>query len=158
MMTLPLPPVLSATECAQFGSGFAPYVFSSQLTSLPSRVLEAGANLDNLKEIYASTNPFVTVLAFALVLSPVFVILSEINRNYSQVDRVWSILPAVYNAHYAIWARMAGLPTSRLDSVALFTLFWGVRPNILSFLSFSSPPHKENPDDGPRRLTTYRSG
>ncbi|KAL1971072.1 hypothetical protein VTN77DRAFT_23 [Rasamsonia byssochlamydoides] len=129
-MALPLPPVLSPTECAQFGRSFAPYVFSPQLTSLPARIFEAGVtnqDWDTLKEIYASTNPFVTALTLALILCPVFVILSEINRNYSQVDRVWSILPFVYNAHYAIWARLAGLPASRLDSVALFTLFWSVR-------------------------------
>lgn len=129
-MALPLPPVLSPAECAQFGRSFARDVFSSQLARLPAHLVEAGItkpdSLDNLREIYVSTNPFVTVLAFALVLCPVFVLVSEITRNYSQVDRVWSILPVVYNAHYAIWARLSGLPTSRLDSVALFTLFWGV--------------------------------
>jgi hypothetical protein len=143
MMALPLPPILSPTECAQFGRSFVPYVFSSHMTNLPARIFEAvtTTNLDKLeqlKEIYLNTNPFVTALAFALALVPIFVIVSEINRNYSQVDRTWSILPLVYNAHYAVWARLAGLPTSRLDSVALVTMFWSVRfqSHLFFLLSF----------------------
>lgn len=58
---------------------------------------------------------------------PIFLLVTEINKNYSQVDRVWSILPTVYHAHWAIWARMNGLPTQRVDNVLAFSVVWSLR-------------------------------
>ena len=33
----------------------------------------------------------------------------------------------LYNAHYALWARMNGLPTQRLDNVLAFSVVWSIR-------------------------------
>lgn len=124
-MPLPLPDVNSVVECADFGRTVFPFL--AQLKTLPASLIEAGTNVDDLKEIYLHTNPFVTAIAFALALCPLFLIASEINKNYSQVDRFWSILPAIYTAHYATWARLAGLSTSKINTVAVLTAIWGVR-------------------------------
>ena len=65
--------------------------------------------------------------AFALALSVIVLFAAEINRNYSQVDRFWSLLPTSYNIHYAVWARANGLPTQRLDNVVMFSAIWSAR-------------------------------
>lgn len=118
-------------DCASFSQTVLPFL--SQLASLPTALQEAGRDVVALKEIYLATNPFITALAFCLVLSAVFLVFSEINRNYSQVDRCWSILPAVYNVHYAVWARMAGVRTQSLDTIAAVTLIWSVSFISLQF-------------------------
>jgi steroid 5-alpha reductase family enzyme len=68
----------------------------------------------------------VSALALCSVLAGVFFLAAEINRNFSQVDRFWSILPAVYNVHFAIWARLAGIRTQTLDTIAVISLIWSV--------------------------------
>ncbi|PGH15094.1 hypothetical protein AJ79_02620 [Helicocarpus griseus UAMH5409] len=124
-MAMTLPIVHKAVDCVNFAHTVSPYV--SQLTSLPSRLMEAGLDIGTLKHIYATTNPFVTAIALALLLAPIFLIASEVNRNYSQVDRSWSILPVIFNAHYAIWARLHGLPTGIIDTIWGASLIWGAR-------------------------------
>jgi steroid 5-alpha reductase family enzyme len=69
-----------------------------------------------------------TALAFAtMFVTPIVLAVSEINRNYSQVDRLWSLLPAIYNVHYAVWAHLNGLPTMKLDHVMAVSIIWGAR-------------------------------
>jgi steroid 5-alpha reductase family enzyme len=130
-MALPLPAVLSPAECAEYGRVVSPYL--SQLSSLPARFLDSGTDVDALKELYINTNPMVMAIGFALALVPILVFTSEISRNYSQVDRLWSILPFVYNAHFAVWARLTGLPTKRIDTVVLWCLFWSVSCFLYAF-------------------------
>lgn len=119
-----LPAVNTVYECTDFGTTVVPFL--SQLNYLPSKLVASGGDLEYLKEVYLSTNPFVTAVAFTLSIVPLFVLLSEVNKNYSQVDRVWSILPVIYNAHYSGWAHLAGLETERLDTVLIFSIIWGV--------------------------------
>ncbi|KAJ9221872.1 hypothetical protein DTO027B5_4625 [Paecilomyces variotii] len=124
-MVLPLPAIVSVSEAAEFGRTVWPFV--PQLLSLPKTLIEVGSDWESLKEVYLATNPFVTAIAFTLALVPILVIISELNRNYSQVDRLWSILPSIYNVHYALWAHLAGLPTEKVKTVAIFSLIWSVR-------------------------------
>ncbi|KAE8148701.1 hypothetical protein BDV25DRAFT_157732 [Aspergillus avenaceus] len=126
-MALPLPEVQSVVDCASFEHTVLPFL--SQLVTLPERLQVAAAAKDvaDLQEIYLSTNPFITALGFSLVLSVCFLIFSEITRNYSQVDRCWPILPAIYNVHFAVWARLSGLQTQTLDTIAAIAVIWSVR-------------------------------
>ena len=48
---------------------------------------------------------------------------SEISRNYSQVDKLWSIMPIVYTWYMAF----AGGFDSRLTLMAVLVTFWGIR-------------------------------
>ena len=123
-MPLPLPQVHSPVDCASFSHTVLP--FFAQLTSLPETLRDAGQDAAALKEIYLSTNPLVTSVAFCLVLSGLFLVWSEINQNHSQVDRCWSLLPAVYNVHYAVWARLVGIKAESLDTIAVVTVIWSV--------------------------------
>ncbi|GAB7351249.1 hypothetical protein MBLNU459_g1674t1 [Dothideomycetes sp. NU459] len=122
---LALPVVKTLVDCADFSKTVWP--FMGQLTGLSQRILEVGLDADGWKSLYVSTNPLISALAFSLAIAPVFLVVSEVNKNYSQVDRCWSLLPTVYNAHYAIWARLNGLPTQRLDNVLAFSVCWSIR-------------------------------
>ncbi|KAL2868655.1 DUF1295 domain protein [Aspergillus lucknowensis] len=126
-MALPLPEVKSLADCVSFSHAVRPVL--SQITALPEQVQPAIAakDVNALKEIYTSTNPLATAVAFTSVISILCIIASEINHNYSQVDRVWSLLPSVFNVHFALWARLSGLRTQTLDTIATISVLWTVR-------------------------------
>lgn len=119
-----LPVIRSLADCADFSQTVLPY--TSQLYDLPQQLLQSWSNPTELRAIYLATNPLISALALSLFLAPVFLIVSEINRNYSQVDRCWSILPTIYNAHFTLYAHMSGLPTERLDYLLTCSVVWSV--------------------------------
>jgi steroid 5-alpha reductase family enzyme len=119
-----LPVVKSAIDCSDFSNTVLPYI--DQLSALPQLVFESISDPAALRQIYLNTNPLVSAFAFSLFISPIFLIISEINKNYSQVDRCWSILPTIYNAHYTIYAHMLGLETKRLDMLLTASAIWSV--------------------------------
>ena len=119
-----LPVIRSLADCTDIYKTVLPYV--PQLHDLPQQIFENITNLQALKVLYISTNPLIFAFAFSLFLGPVFLIVSEVNKNYSQVDRCWSLLPTVYNAHFALYAHAAGLPTRRLDTLLVFSGLWSV--------------------------------
>jgi hypothetical protein len=120
-----LPFLKSLPDCGDYTKTVVPFL--PQLYDLPFRVAAHITDFQALQEIYASTNPLVTSFSIALFLSPLVLVVSELNKNYSQVDRLWSILPAFYNVHYALWARLNGLPTYRLDHVMAVSVLWSMR-------------------------------
>ena len=120
-----LPLVKTLEECADYSKTVQPFL--PHLYELPYKVAAHVTDLQALQHIYATTNPLISSLAFALLLSPIVLIVAEINRNYSQVDRLWSILPVLYNVHYGVWAHINGLPTLRLNHVLAVSLIWGAR-------------------------------
>ena len=119
-----LPVIKSIADCINFSKTVLPY--TGQLYDLPQQIFENITNLQALKVLYVSTNPLISAFAFSLFLFPIFLIVSEINRNYSQVDRCWSVLPTIYNAHFTAYAHATGLSTRRLDMLLLFSTFWSV--------------------------------
>ncbi|CAG8961035.1 hypothetical protein HYFRA_00002575 [Hymenoscyphus fraxineus] len=120
-----LPVVKTLIECNNFKTTVLPYL--PQLYDLPQQLLQSWNNPTELQNIYLATNPLITAAAFCLALAPVFLLISELNRNYSQVDRMWSILPTIYNAHYVVYAHMNGLNTERLDNLIAFSVVWSLR-------------------------------
>lgn len=120
-----LPIITSLSDCANFSKTVEPYL--PQLYAFPSNFLAAVGDSDALKHLYLSTNPIISGLVFSISTFPIFFIVSEVNKNYSQVDRVWSILPTLYHIHYAVWARLNGLPTARVDNVLAFSVLWSLR-------------------------------
>ena len=119
-----LPVVKTIEECADFGKTVAPFL--PQLGALPQTLLQSWPNPQELREIYIATNPLISAIAFSLFLVPVFLIVSEVNKNYSQVDRMWSILPTLYNAHFVVYAHLVGVPSQRLDTLLAFSMIWSV--------------------------------
>ena len=121
-MALPL--IRSIADCTDYSKTILPY--TSQLYDLPQQIFDNITNLQALKVLYVSTNPLISAFTFSLFLFPVFLVISEVNRNYSQVDRCWSILPTIYNAHYTAYAHATGLSTRRLDVLLLLSTCWSV--------------------------------
>lgn len=125
-LDMAIPVVSTLPECADFHKTVEPYL--PQLYDLPYQVVARISDVQALKELYLSTNPLISSFAFAvLFLSPAVLVLSEINRNYSQVDRIWSLLPALYNIHYATWAHLNDLPATKLDHVMAVSIIWSAR-------------------------------
>lgn len=121
-MALPL--LASLKDCGDYSKTVEPFI--PQLYELPYQVLENIGSLSSLKQLYVDTNPLITGFAASITLAFIFLVVSEINRNYSQVDRMWSLLPNLYVVHIAAWARLAGLPHSRVDLIATATTLWSV--------------------------------
>ena len=119
-----LPTVKSLADCVDFERTVSAFI--PQLYALPPRTLNTLSDSQSLKDLYTSTNPFISALALSLFLAPIFLLASEATRNYSQVDRLWSILPMVYHLHYAVYARLVGQPPARTDLVLAVTVIWGV--------------------------------
>lgn len=115
-------------DATSFQRTVLPYL--AQLEWLPASLHEAGRDLESLKAVYLATNPFISAIAFGGVLAALFFVAAEINRNFSQVDRFWSILPAVYNVHFAAWARLSGIRSQTLDTVAVISIIWSVSATL----------------------------
>ncbi|MCU0378724.1 MAG: DUF1295 domain-containing protein [Bacteroidales bacterium] len=49
-------------------------------------------------------------------------IVSEISRNYSQVDKLWSLMPIIYS-----WVTVASFPSARVYIMATLVTIWGLR-------------------------------
>jgi hypothetical protein len=120
-----LPTIKALEECSDFSKTVEPFI--PQLYALPSKIVENIASQDGLLQVYVETNPFISAFAFSVFLGAVFLVVSEITKNCSQVDRLWSLMPNVYVVHLAVWARLAGMPHKRLDLIAAFTTIWSVR-------------------------------
>lgn len=124
-VSMALPVVRAASDCASYPITLEPFL--SQLRPLAPLIWDHITDPAALKQIYLDTNPFVSGLALSMFLSPFFLFAANINQNWSQIDRVWSILPTLYNAHWAIWAHLSGLPTERLDLRLLLSVIWSTR-------------------------------
>ncbi|QPH01421.1 hypothetical protein C2857_005621 [Epichloe festucae Fl1] len=120
-----LPVLTSIEDCSDFSKTVEPFI--DQFYQLPGRLVASVGSTEALHRLYVETNPLVSGFSASLFLAGVFLIVSEINRNYSQVDRLWSILPNLYIVHLAVWARSTGLDHTRIDMVALFSTAWSIR-------------------------------
>jgi steroid 5-alpha reductase family enzyme len=75
-------------------------------------------------EIYRETDPLVTALWVAGGLALLCWVLSVVTKEYSWVDRLWSITPVLFAVHFAGYA---GFADARLNLMAGLTVLWGVR-------------------------------
>ncbi len=124
-----LPFVKTFADCADFDKTVLAYL--PQLYDLPQQLFQSATSWQQLQILYVSTNPVISAFAFSLFLAPIFLIASEMNKNYSQVDRFWSLLPTIYNAHFVLYAHAAGVPTRRLDTLLIVSGIWSVRRSII---------------------------
>ena len=127
-----LPVVKTLTDCVDYSKTVSPYM--NQVYDFPQQIVQTISNPQGLKVLYVATNPLISAFVFSIFLGAIFLVASEINKNYSQVDRFWSILPTVYNAHFALYAHAVGLPTQRLDTVLAISTLWSVSRAALANL------------------------
>lgn len=95
--------------------------YYAQLTQIPAGLFKIHT-LNELQFFYTTSDPLVIGLAISLAISPVFLVVSEVKRNYSQVDRAWSILPSLFHGHYVLWAWLNGMWIGRIALVSLCIL------------------------------------
>lgn len=78
----------------------------------------------DLLEFYRSTDAL-TLALYACALAAVWCwIASLVTGNYSQVDRLWSILPVLYVFHFAVHG---GFTDARLALMTSLAVLWGAR-------------------------------
>ena len=77
-----------------------------------------------LVELYRTTDPLTTALWVAGGLAVLCWVLSLITKEYSWVDRLWSITPALFAVHFAAYVEFSD---ARLNLMAALTVLWGVR-------------------------------
>ena len=75
-------------------------------------------------ELYKSTDPLTTALWAAGGFALLCWVLSLITKEYSWVDRLWSITPALFAVHFAAYV---GFTDLRLNLMAGLAVLWGVR-------------------------------
>lgn len=76
-------------------------------------IFENSAEIQNLIRIWLAVMTGIALLCF---------IISEITRNYSQVDKLWSLMPIAYS-----WITVASFPSPRLFIMAALVTIWGLR-------------------------------
>ncbi|KAJ0159789.1 Uncharacterized protein CTA2_9111 [Colletotrichum tanaceti] len=117
-----LPSINSLEECSEWAKAAEPFL--PQLLDLPRRIV---ASPQSLPQIYLETNPLVSGFAFSLLIAVLTLVVSEYHRNYSQIDRLWSLLPNWYVVHTAAWAYLNGEPSQRVALAAVATTLWSAR-------------------------------
>ncbi|KAK3944637.1 hypothetical protein QBC46DRAFT_373908 [Diplogelasinospora grovesii] len=120
-----IPALHALQECSDFSKTVEPFI--PQLYALPEKLIDVFAGRQGLLQLYLETNPLISGFAISILLGAVFLVVAEVNRNYSQVDRCWSLLPTLYIAHFDLWARLAGVPSQRIDAALLFSTIWSIR-------------------------------
>jgi len=61
------------------------------------------------------------MIVFTVIVVLCFIV-GELTRNYSQVDKLWSIIPGIYS-----WITFTSFPSPRLLIMALLVTVWGLR-------------------------------
>jgi steroid 5-alpha reductase family enzyme len=67
-------------------------------------------------------NLFRLFLTIMLIVAVVCFIVSEITRNYSQVDKLWSLMPIIYSILAFLY-----YPSTRLLIMSCLVILWGLR-------------------------------
>lgn len=75
--------------------------------------------LEQLTEIQSLARIWIVFMAAVAFLC---FIVSEITRNYSQIDKLWSLMPIAYS-----WITAATFPSARLFIMAALVTAWGLR-------------------------------
>jgi steroid 5-alpha reductase family enzyme len=127
-----IPTIKSLSDAANFDIAVRPFLY--QLQTVPVQVIDIVARSDgsvpvfeSLAGLYTQSNPLVLAFMLSVVLGGVFFLAAEVNRNYSQVDRFWSILPFIYVAHYFAWARSNGIASPKLLAALTIVGAWSGR-------------------------------
>lgn len=116
-----LPAVSSLEDCSEWSKVAEPFI--PQLLELPRRI---ATSPQSLPQIYLETNPLVSGFFFSLIIAVITLGVSEYHRNYSQIDRLWSLLPNWYTLHLTAWAYLNGEPAQRVALAGAATTLWSV--------------------------------
>ncbi|CAG8741525.1 28443_t:CDS:2 [Gigaspora margarita] len=86
------------------------------------------------RNFYGCSDPLFTAVIASLFITLLVWLLSVITRNYSQVDRLWTILPVIYTWHFVLYDCFKDLSTCNLRFLnvrgiimGILATMWGVR-------------------------------
>ncbi|KAF0527769.1 DUF1295-domain-containing protein [Gigaspora margarita] len=86
------------------------------------------------RNFYACSDPLFTAVIASLFIILLVWLLSVITRNYSQVDRLWTILPVIYTWHFVLYDCFKDLSRCNLRFLnargiimGILATMWGVR-------------------------------
>ncbi|KAF3770001.1 DUF1295-domain-containing protein [Cryphonectria parasitica EP155] len=120
-----LPALHTFEDCADWSKTVQPYF--SHLYELPNKLVDVLQGRQGIVDVYTQTNPLISGFAISVFFGAIFLVVAEFNKNYSQVDRCWSLLPTFYIAHFDLWARLTGVPSARIDALLAFSAVWSAR-------------------------------
>jgi len=81
-----------------------------------------------LTTAYELADPFVTGMYLVVAVSTVCFLLGLITRNYSHVDRIWSLIPLVYCWHFTLHCYLIVRTFDvRLTVMSGLVTLWGIR-------------------------------
>ncbi|KAK9470676.1 uncharacterized protein V1510DRAFT_369734 [Dipodascopsis tothii] len=79
-------------------------------------------------EFYDSSSAYGAAATFFVTLMVSVFVVDEVTDEYSQVDRLWSLLPPLTTLHYVIHTyRQTGIHSHRLTIALTLHAFWSVR-------------------------------
>ena len=114
-----LPTLLTLEDCADYSKTVEPFL--PQLYSLPEKLLDVVTSRQSISSLYIETNPLVSGFAISVFLGAVFLVASEINRNYSQVDRFWTFSSILQHVD------VFNVSSSGVDRISAFSLLFLTR-------------------------------
>ncbi|KAI9250634.1 hypothetical protein BY458DRAFT_524675 [Sporodiniella umbellata] len=98
---------------------------STDITSSAQKLI---SNPHLLVDHYKTHDPLIFASYFTAAITVVHYLASEITRDYSQVDRCWSILPGIYAWHFTIHNYISeGTLNLRLVVASILISIWGAR-------------------------------
>ena len=80
--------------------------------------------MSTLVDAYRSTDALALALVACALLALWCWVASLVTRNYSYVDRLWSIVPVLYTFHFAVHGRVVD---ARLMVMTTLVVLWGTR-------------------------------
>ncbi|KAG6365230.1 hypothetical protein INS49_006839 [Diaporthe citri] len=78
-----VPALLSFPDTVDWSKTVEPYI--PQLYELPSKLVDVLQSRQNIVDLYLHTNPLISGLGISILLGAVFLVVAEINKNYSQI-------------------------------------------------------------------------
>ncbi len=89
-------------------------------------------SVSKFTEYYLKADSLVSVILFMALVCIYSLVTTLLTGNYSQVDRIWSIVPILYTAHFVVISMYQdGISFSQVDSRLLLMLavvsLWGLR-------------------------------
>ncbi|KAI8458709.1 hypothetical protein BY996DRAFT_4576857 [Phakopsora pachyrhizi] len=104
--------------------------FKNPVSGSSPRFVSEKSILECLKVWYFGTDPLESGITICLVISLVTWLLGEFTGDLSQVDRLWTILPVLYSAHFVI---LSPKLDDRMRLLLMCHIIWSIRLTTNTF-------------------------
>ncbi|KAK7208403.1 hypothetical protein BZA70DRAFT_254568 [Myxozyma melibiosi] len=80
-----------------------------------------------LKEFFVNSHPYTAAALLHVAVMGLTFVIGTLQDEYSQVDRIWSLLPAFTIIMYTVHSYLNGIAASRLWIYTIIVVIWSVR-------------------------------